>query len=100
MHVLLTTFSKKSDAEKLAKALVEKKLAACVNIIKIEKSIYRWKRRIAKEKEFLLVIKTAQPYRKVEKFILKKHPYKLPEIVALPVAKGYVKYLSWLARSR
>lgn len=98
MYILLTTVSKKPDAERLAKALVEKKLAACVNIIKIEKSVYRWKGKIVGGGEFLLLIKSAQPYEKLERFIRKNHPYVLPEIVALPVSRGYRKYLAWIAR--
>ena len=48
----------------------------------------------------MLLIKTAKPYDKIERFIRKNHPYKLPEIIVLPVSKGYKKYLSWVARSR
>ena len=100
MDVILTTVSKKSDAEKLAKALVAKKLAACVNIVRLGGSIYRWKGKVVKEKEFLLLIKTAKPYEKVERFIKKHHSYGLPEIISFPIAKGYKKYLAWLARGR
>lgn len=99
MRIVFTTVPKKSDAEKLARALVERKLAACVNILPIEKSVYRWKGKIQGAGEFLLLIKTAKPYEKLEKFIRKNHPYGLPEIVALPVVKGYAKYLKWIARS-
>ena len=99
MIIVLTTVSKKSDAEKLAKALVAKKLAACVNIIATS-SIYRWKGKVVKEKEFLLLIKTAKPYEKVERFIKKHHSYGLPEIISFPIAKGYKKYLALFARSR
>ena len=100
MIIVLTTVSKKSDAEKLAKALVAKKLAACVNIVRLGGSIYRWKGKVVKEKEFLLLIKTAKPYEKVERFIKKHHSYGLPEIISFPIAKGYKKYLAWLARGR
>lgn len=101
MILILTTVPKQSDAEKLAKLLVEKKLAACVNIIKIEKSIYLWKGKIVENKEFLLIIKsTAGKYVKLERTIRKNHPYKLPEIVRLRVDGGYKKYLDWVARPR
>ena len=100
MDVILTTVSKKSDAEKLAKALVAKKLAACVNIVRLGGSIYRWKGKVVKEKEFLLLIKTAKPYKKLERFIKKNHPYELPEIISFPITKGYKKYLDWLGRRR
>ena len=100
MIVILTTVSKKQDAENLAKLLVEKRLAACVNIIKIEKSIFQWKGKVTEAEEFLLLIKTAKPYEKLERFIRKNHPYKLPEIISFPIAKGYKKYLDWVARPR
>ena len=100
MIIILTTVAKKSDAEKLAKLLVEKKLAACVNIIKIEKSVYQWKGKINENGEHLLLIKTAKPYDKLERFIKRSHPYELPEIIMLPISKGYKKYLDWIFRSR
>ncbi|MBS3068241.1 divalent-cation tolerance protein CutA [Candidatus Micrarchaeota archaeon] len=101
MIIILTTVPKQSDGEKLAKLLVEKKLAACVNIIKIEKSIFRWKGNIVENKEFLLIIKsTAEKYNKLERTIKKNHPYKLPEIVRLKVDGGLRKYLDWVARPR
>lgn len=99
MFVILTTVSKKSDAERLATLLIEEKLAGCVNIIKTD-SVYRWKNKIKKEPEFLLLIKTGKHYDRVERFIKKVHPYELPEIVALPLAKGYKRYLNWLTGPR
>ena len=90
----------KQDAEKLAKLLVEKRLAACINILKIEKSVYRWKGKIAEEGEYLLLIKSAKAYEKLEREIRTNHPYKLPEIIRLNVNGGYKKYLSWIARPK
>lgn len=99
MIIILTTVAKKSDARKLAKLLVEKNLVACVNIIKIEKSIYQWKGKINESGEYLLLIKSAKPYGKLESFIRKNHPYEIPEIISFSITKGYKKYLNWVARS-
>jgi periplasmic divalent cation tolerance protein len=100
MIIILTTTQKKQDAEKLAKRLIEKKLAACINIVKIEKSIYRWKGKIVNDKEFLLVIKsTKERYEKVEHFLRANHPNELPEIIAIPVECAYKKYLNWITKN-
>lgn len=97
MIIVLTTIGKKTQAQKLAKVLIKKKLAGCVNIIKIEKSTYRWNGKIVEDREFLLLIKSTRDYRTIEQFLIKHHPYELPEIIALPIGKGYKAYLKWLA---
>lgn len=98
MILVLTTVGKKSDAAKIARTLVKKKLAACVSIIKIEKSVYRWKGKIASEGEYLLVIKTTKTqYSRLETAIKVMHPYELPEIIALPIKQGHDKYLDWVS---
>jgi len=98
MIVVLTTVSKKSDALKLARALLKNKLAACVNVVKIESTNYKWKGKLVNGKEFLLVIKSSRNYDAIERFLIKNHSYELPEIIALPIVKGYKKYLSWLSK--
>ncbi len=101
MILILSTVPKLRDAESLAKLLVEKKLAACVNIIKIEKSIFKWKGKINSYPEYLLLIKsTAGKYTRLERAIKKNHPYALPEIIRLKVDGGLKKYLDWVARPR
>ena len=101
MILVLTTVSKKPDAQKLAKGLIKSKFAACVNILKIEQSVYRWKGALKAEGEYLLLIKTGRPYRSVEQFILKNHPYELPEILQFRIRAGHRSYLNWiLAQSR
>ncbi len=98
MIIILTTVSKKQDASKLATSLIKEKLAACVNIIKIEKSIYRWKGKVEEQGEYLLIIKTIAPkYLQLERFIKKHHPYELPEIVKINVEGGSNEYLQWVA---
>ncbi|MBI2079666.1 divalent-cation tolerance protein CutA [Candidatus Micrarchaeota archaeon] len=97
MLIILTTTPNKSSAEKIAKHLIKTKQAACVNIIKIENSIYRWKNKIKQSPEFLLIIKTKKPlYKRLETELAKIHPYKVPEIACLKVKKANEKYLDWL----
>lgn len=99
MIIVLTALSKKPDAEKLSRLLVEKRLAACVSILAPEKSIYRWKGRIIEDEEFLLLIKTTKDkYARLETTIRMNHPYDLPEIVMLKVDGGSKRYLDWVAR--
>jgi periplasmic divalent cation tolerance protein len=97
MIIVLTTVAKKADALKLAKKLVDKRMAACVNIIKLEKSVYRWKGKVEMAGEYLLLIKsTAQKHSKIEEFIKKNHPYTLPEIVILDTSGASKEYLKWV----
>ena len=100
MIIILTTVSKKPDAQNLAKKLVEKKLAACVNIIKIESSVYRWKGKVSSSGEYLLFIKTSRRYAEVERFIRKNHPYELPEIIYFKIDGGLKEYLKWVSNPR
>ena len=97
MLVVLTTTSDHEEAEKLASGLVESRLAACVQILPKMASIYFWEGKVQKEGEHLLLIKTLpDKYAAVEKFILERHSYETPEIIALPVNKASSGYLSWL----
>lgn len=96
--MLSTTDSLKS-AEKIATTIVKEKLAACVNIVPKIKSVYSWKNKICREEEFLLLIKTRSSlYPKLEKRILEIHPYETPEIIQLPIQKGFAGYLNWIVR--
>jgi periplasmic divalent cation tolerance protein len=95
--VVLTTLPDPDSAERMANALVEQKLAACVNIHGLMTSIYRWRDRIERGTEQQLVIKTtATRYAAVEQLIKQEHPYELPEILALPVSDGLADYLEWV----
>ena len=94
---VVTTISGKRGAEKIAKSLIDKRLAACVQILGPIKSIYRWKGKIETAKEWVCVIKTrADLYKKVEAAIKKIHPYEVPEIIALPIIAGDKPYLRWI----
>lgn len=99
-RIILTTIGSKSEAEDLAWELVERKLAACVNIIEMQGSIYRWKDEIKSEKEFLLLIKsTAAISEELVAAIRELHPYDVPEYIELPIEAGSSKYLDWIAAS-
>ncbi|MEM0155277.1 MAG: divalent-cation tolerance protein CutA [Thermoplasmataceae archaeon] len=98
--IILTTVSKMADAERIAGIMVEEKLAACVNIMESIRSVYRWKGRIVRENEIMLIIKTSRERYKHAMFrIAEIHPYELPETLALEISEGSSKYLKWLEDS-
>jgi periplasmic divalent cation tolerance protein len=95
--VIQTTTASRHQAEQVAQMLLERRLAACVQMTEID-SLYRWKGALEREREILLSIKTrAALYAKVEAAILEVHPYDTPEIVALTVDQGAPSYLAWVA---
>ena len=94
---VLTNLPDVESARKLAKMLVEKGLAACVNIMSPVQSIYRWKGVVEEAAEVPLFLKTTQDrYAEVEKTIREHHPYEVPEIIALPIVTGLAAYLDWV----
>ena len=100
MIVVLTTMPDSMSARKLAGELVRKKLAACVSLLGDVASVYRWKGKIEKARECLVVIKTSKSrWKALEKFVLSRHPYEFPELIALPVTLASKKYLSWILKS-
>jgi periplasmic divalent cation tolerance protein len=97
-RIVLTTIGQKQDADKLALQLVERRLAACVNIVGPIRSVYRWKQQISNEPEYLLVIKTnAEHSAQLRSAFKELHPYELPECVELAIEGGSEEYLGWLA---
>ena len=95
--VVLTNMPDRGAALKLAQALVERRLAACVNVLAECTSVYRWKGGIENAQEVPLLIKTrAALYDELEAAISELHPYELPEIIAFPVARGFPAYLEWV----
>jgi periplasmic divalent cation tolerance protein len=97
-RVVLTTVGLKDVAEKLAAQLVERRLAACVNIVGPIRSIYRWKHKVQNESEYLLIIKTTVKHAEHLRSAFKElHPYELPECVQLTIEGGSEEYLNWLA---
>jgi len=97
--VLVTTGSQE-EAERMARALVDSRMAACVNIVPGLRSVYRWEGKIWDEGEFLLLIKTRMAlFRQVEGKIKQIHSYEVPEIIAIPIIQGSETYLNWLRES-
>ena len=95
--IVLVTCPDKKCANEIAFSLIEKKLTACVNSINNVESIFRWKGKIEKSSEILLIIKSKK--RLLKKLIVdvqQKHPYQLPEILALPIIGGSKAYIDWL----
>lgn len=98
--LVLTTVAKKSDATKITKALLEKKLAACVTTLPQGESRYVWKGKLCVEKEYLLIIKTlSSAYRRLETALKKIHPYDCPEIVGIDPAQISKSYRTWLVEN-
>jgi periplasmic divalent cation tolerance protein len=98
--VVLSTCATAEDAERLARALVSGRLAACVNVVPQIRSYYRWKGELEIGEEFLLIIKSSRDLFGALKTELEKlHPYEVPELVALPIVDGAENYLSWLAQN-
>ncbi|MGZ4811338.1 MAG: divalent-cation tolerance protein CutA [Terriglobales bacterium] len=97
--IVLTTTGTREEAGKIARALVERRLAACVNVVEIE-SVYRWKEAVESAEEWLLLIKTtAEAFSQVQAAIQELHTYDLPECVVLPIENGSEEYLAWIGES-
>lgn len=96
--VCLCTCPDEAVANTLARALVEARVAACVNIVPGLRSIYRWEDQIQEDPEVLLIIKTtAEAFPALESAVCAGHPYTVPELLALPIAHGHEEYLAWLS---
>ena len=94
--VILTTCGSKKEAENLARLLIERRLAACVQTTAIS-SFYEWKGNLNRDEEELLLIKTRYAqYGKVEQAIVDNHSYEVPEIIAIPIVGGLGEYLVWI----
>lgn len=97
-RIVLTTVADKDAAGRLAQRLVERRLAACVNIIGPIRSIYRWHGQVQDDVEFLLLIKTtAECAARLRTTLKSVHPYELPECVEIDVEGGSAEYLAWIA---
>ena len=96
-RIVLTTTGSQEEAQKIARAVVERKLAACVNIVPRIESIYRWQGRVESATEWLLVIKTeARAFERLRDSIKELHSYELPECVMVEVTDGSKEYLGWI----
>lgn len=95
--IVFTNLPDRASALELARTLVDRRLAACVNVLGEISSVYRWKGNIASETEVAVLIKThGAVYEQLAAAIETLHPYELPEIIAVPVAGGLPAYLEWV----
>ena len=103
MSSFLLVFCSCADEQaalRLAKALVEERLAACVNVLPRAQSVYRWEGEIKLESEYLLLIKTTEErFSSLRDRITEMHSYEVPEVLAIPVWGGSDKYLAWIQAS-
>jgi len=96
--LVFTNLPDRAAAERLAGALIEKRVAACVNILAPCRSVYRWKGAVQQDEEHPMLIKTSvERYAELEAAIRAGHPYELPEIIAVPIEHGLPAYLDWVA---
>ena len=94
---IYTCINNKDNAKTLAEKIINNNLAACVNIIPIEQSVYLWNGKLESESEFQLMIKTDIEYKSsLEKLIKDNHPYELPEIIVINIDDGSNEYLNWI----
>jgi periplasmic divalent cation tolerance protein len=97
--VVLVTCGSRGEAQRIAREIVSRRLAACANLLEVPmQSVYRWKGKVEKAREFLLLIKTSArrlPPLKAE--VERLHSYDVPEFIALPIVAGSPEYLAWLA---
>jgi periplasmic divalent cation tolerance protein len=95
--LVMTNAPGRETAEKIARALVEARVAACVNIMSPCSSVYRWKGAVEQAEEVPVFVKTTgRRYPEVEALIRRLHPYELPEIIAVPCGRGLPGYLEWV----
>lgn len=98
--LVLTTAGTEAEAKKIAQSLVERQLAACVNIVPKMQSVYRWEGKVESAEEYLLLIKTTQrSVESVQSAIRELHSYDLPECIAVSIESGSEGYLKWLEDS-
>src|SRR3954464_9966209 len=96
--LVFTNLPDRAAAERLADQLLEKRVAACVNILAPCRSVYRWKGAVQHDEEHPLLVKTtSERYAELERAIRSAHPYELPEIIAVPIERGLPEYLEWVS---
>jgi periplasmic divalent cation tolerance protein len=96
--IVLTNMPDRASALRLARTLVDRRLAACVNVLAEASSVYRWQGKVETAAEVPLLIKTREAlYGAVEAAIVEGHPYELPEVVAVRIVRGLPQYLEWVA---
>ena len=99
-RIVLITCASMVEARRIGRSVVEKKLAACANIVARVESIYRWKDKVERAREVLVVIKTtAKRLRQLEREVKRVHSYEVPEFVVLPIVAGSQEYLKWIGQN-
>ncbi|MFN7925788.1 MAG: divalent-cation tolerance protein CutA [Bryobacteraceae bacterium] len=97
--VVFSTCETEEEARKLARHLVEARVAACVNIVPGIRSVYQWQGKVEEAAEFLLIIKSSRPlFERLREELTRMHSYTVPEVVALSIVDGYPAYLDWMDR--
>jgi periplasmic divalent cation tolerance protein len=98
--VVFCTAPNRETGERIARALVQERLAACVNLLPGLVSTYRWQGKVEQAAECLLLIKTAQSrFDTLRERIKSLHPYDVPEIIAMPISQGDTQYLKWITEN-
>ena len=99
-RIVLTTAGSEEEAHKIARALVERNIAACVNMLPQITSVYRWQGKVEEAREWLLIVKTtAGAFEEVRNTITELHSYELPECICVAVEDGASNYLQWIGDS-
>jgi periplasmic divalent cation tolerance protein len=99
-RVVLVTCGSIAEAREIGRAIVEKKLAACANIVAGVESIYRWKEKVERAREVLVIMKTsATRLRELEREVKRLHSYDVPEFIVLPIVAGSKEYLKWIGEN-
>lgn len=97
--VVISTCGSAEEAERLARHLIDRHLAACVSVISPVRSFYRWNGEVANSEEWMLLIKTSRDlFHEIQSQLESNHTYELPEVIALPIVEGSANYLAWLDR--
>lgn len=95
--VVLSTCGSSEEGLRIARSLVESRLAACVNIVPAATSVYRWEGRLEQSSEVILIIKSSRElFGRLQQTLLQSHSYEVPEVLALPVLDGSGRYLNWI----
>jgi periplasmic divalent cation tolerance protein len=98
--VVLITASSREEADRIARRLVEDRLAACVNIVSQVRSLFVWEGKLSQENEVLLVVKSRRArFQQLATAVKRLHSYSVPEIIALPIVIGSADYLRWVSES-
>jgi periplasmic divalent cation tolerance protein len=99
-RIVLTAAPSEEEARKIARHLVQRQLAACVNVVPQVESIYRWQDKIEEAREWLLIVRTTTAtFAQVREAIAELHSYELPECICLTIEDGSLAYLQWIAES-